>query len=98
MSFQFVLHLRPTVSKENTTVIDGAGNMSHFRDTRMPSIAEVRGQLDRLAAIAGQVQATEYDLETEDDTLHADHLRDMLILHFAHPVCIGQAKDSKTLG
>ncbi len=68
---------------------DGAGLMSHFRDGNLPSIAELQGYLDRLAQLVPHVEVTEYDLETKDDQLHADHLRDMLILHYAHPACTG---------
>ena len=68
---------------------DGAGVMSHFRDSSLPSIAEQQGYLDRYARSAKRVEVTEYDIETRDDQLQADHLRDMLILHYAHPACTG---------
>lgn len=32
---------------------------------------------------------TEYDLQTLDDQLHADHLRDLLTLSFSHPQMTG---------
>jgi endo-1,4-beta-xylanase len=32
---------------------------------------------------------TEYDLQTLDDQLHADHLRDMMTLCFSHPQMTG---------
>ncbi len=32
---------------------------------------------------------TEYDLQTLDDQLHADHLRDMLTMAFSHPQMTG---------
>jgi GH35 family endo-1,4-beta-xylanase len=67
----------------------GAGMMCHFRPERLSSMDELKEQLDRLATLVPHVQATEYDLESDDDQLHADHLRDCLILYYSHPAATG---------
>jgi GH35 family endo-1,4-beta-xylanase len=67
----------------------GAGFQSHFTDYAMPGIEDEWATWNRLGALVKQLTVTEYDLQTLDDQLHADHLRDMLTLAFSHPQMTG---------
>jgi hypothetical protein len=41
------------------------------------------------APLVKQLTVTEYDFQTLDDQIHADHMRDMLTLAFSHPQMTG---------
>ena len=64
---------------------DGIGNMAHFRSDNLPGISDWLSMSDRFAALVPNLAVTEYDLETDDDALHADYLRDLLTATFSHP-------------
>lgn len=64
---------------------DGIGNQAHFRPSSLMDVSEWLAMSDRFSALVPNLAVTEYDLETSDDALHADHLRDMLTASFSHP-------------
>lgn len=83
----FEKHVRHMIEKGATP--DGAGFQSHYQDASIPSVDEVWRNYERMAALVKYLTVTEYDLQTLDDQLHADHLRDMLTLAFSHPQMTG---------
>lgn len=68
---------------------DGCGFQSHFSDHAIPGIDEEWQIYERFGKLAKHLTVTEYDLQTLDDQLHADHLRDMMTLCFSHPQMTG---------
>lgn len=68
---------------------DGCGFQSHFNDHSIPGMQEQWALFQRFGALTKHLSVTEYDLQSLDDELHADHLRDMLTLTFSHPQMTG---------
>ncbi len=64
---------------------DGIGNMAHFRGANLTGIPDWLDMSDRFATLVPNLAVTEYDLETENDALQADYLRDLLTATFSHP-------------
>lgn len=83
----FEKHVKHMVAKGQTP--DGCGFQSHFSDYAIPSIEEEWQIYERFGKLVKYLTVTEYDLQTLDDQLHADHLRDMLTLCFSHPQMTG---------
>lgn len=83
----FEKHVRHMIELGATP--DGAGFQSHFTDYDMPGIEDEWATWNRLGTLVKQLTVTEYDLQTLDDQLHADHLRDLLTLAFSHPQMTG---------
>ncbi len=68
---------------------DGCGFQSHYHDYEIPGVEDVWQTWSRFAPLVKQLTVTEYDFQSLDDALHADHLRDMLTLAFSHPQMTG---------
>jgi endo-1,4-beta-xylanase len=68
---------------------DGCGFQSHFSDYSIPSIEHQWETWSKFGQKVKHLTVTEYDLQTLDDALHADHLRDMMTLCFSHPQMTG---------
>lgn len=83
----FEKHVRRMI--ELGAVPDGAGFQSHYHDYTIPSIDDVWHNYERMGELVKQLTVTEYDFQSLDDQLHADHLRDMLTLAFSHPQMTG---------
>lgn len=83
----FEKHIRHMIEKGVTP--DGCGFQSHFNDHAIPGIEEEWAYYERLGKLVKHLTVTEYDLQTLDDQLHADHLRDMVTLCFSHPQMTG---------
>jgi endo-1,4-beta-xylanase len=83
----FEKHIQHMIAKGVTP--DGCGFQSHFSDYAIPSIEEEWAIYERFGAMVKHLTVTEYDLQTLDDQLHADHLRDMITLCFSHPQMTG---------
>lgn len=80
-------HVKHMIAKGQTP--DGCGFQSHFSDYSIPSIEEEWQVYERFGKLVKHLTVTEYDMQTLDDQLHADHLRDMLTLCFSHPQMTG---------
>jgi endo-1,4-beta-xylanase len=83
----FEKHIQHMIAKGVTP--DGCGFQSHFSDYAIPSIEEEWAIYERFGKLVKHLTVTEYDLQTLDDQLHADHLRDMVTLCFSHPQMTG---------
>ena len=69
---------------------DGVGFMGHFSRKSLTAIDEIHRRLDRFATLAGRLQLTELDVDVgADEKLHADYLRDVMTIAFAHPAMDG---------
>lgn len=83
----FEKHIQHMIAKGVTP--DGCGFQSHFSDHTIPSIEHEWETWQKFGAMVKHLTVTEYDLQTLDDQLHADHLRDMVTLCFSHPQMTG---------
>jgi endo-1,4-beta-xylanase len=83
----FEQHVKHMIAKGQTP--DGCGFQSHFSDHSIPSMDEQWAVYQRFGAMTKHLTVTEYDLQTVDDELHADHMRDMLTLCYSHPQMTG---------
>jgi GH35 family endo-1,4-beta-xylanase len=70
--------------KDGGAPIGGVGIQGHYGAT-LPPPAQLLGGLDRLAKLGLPVAITELDIDTTDEQLHADYLRDHTIACFSHP-------------
>jgi endo-1,4-beta-xylanase len=68
---------------------DGIGFMSHFREGEITPPAEIYRRLERFAALVPNLQLTELDIDTDDEQLQADTMRDVLTIAFSHPAVSG---------
>jgi endo-1,4-beta-xylanase len=83
----FEKHVRHMIAKGQQP--DGCGFQSHFSDHAIASMDEQWALYERFGKLAKYLTVTEYDLQTTDDQLHADHMGDMLTLAFSHPQMTG---------
>jgi endo-1,4-beta-xylanase len=83
----FEKHMKHMIAKGVTP--DGCGFQSHFSDYNLPPITVEWEHWQKFGAMVKHITVTEYDLQTLDDQLHADHLRDMLTLSYSHPQMTG---------
>jgi GH35 family endo-1,4-beta-xylanase len=83
----FEKHIRHMIERGVTP--DGCGFQSHFSDHAIPDITLEWDTWQTFGAMVKHLTVTEYDLQTLDDQLHADHLRDMLTMAFSHPQMTG---------
>lgn len=63
---------------------DGIGFMGHFDEMSLTSPEYVYATMDRFALLARNLQITELDVDTADDRLQADYLRDVMTIAFSH--------------
>ncbi len=68
---------------------DGIGFMGHFTETSLTPPGELYDVLDRFAPMAAHLQVTELDVDTTDESLQADYLRDVLLTCYSHPAVEG---------
>ena len=64
--------------------IDGVGMQAHFGQNLQPPV-QLLGIYDRFATLGLPVRITELDIDTSDEKLQADYLRDFLTANFSHP-------------
>jgi endo-1,4-beta-xylanase len=84
----FEKHVKHMIANGQTP--DGCGFQSHYSDhAALPSMEHEWGNYQRFGALVKHLTVTEYDLQSLDDQLHADHMRDMLTLCFSHPQMTG---------
>ena len=70
---------------ENGAAPDGIGFMAHFKNNSLRSIDGLREIYDRFAKFGVPLQLTEFDIDTTDEPLAADYLRDVMTITFSHP-------------
>ncbi len=68
---------------------DAIGFMAHFGSSSLTPPKELLSVYDRFAELVPRLQLTELDVETDDEELQADYLRDCLIASFSHPDMAG---------
>jgi GH35 family endo-1,4-beta-xylanase len=83
----FDKHMKHLIAKGQTP--DGCGFQSHFSDYAIPSIDDEWKIYQHFGSMVKHLTVTEYDFQTLDDQLHADHMRDMLTLCYSHPQMTG---------
>ncbi len=83
----FEKHVRHMIERGVTP--DGCGFQSHYHDAEIPSVDDIWQTWNRVAPLVKHLTVTEYDFQSLDDALHADHMRDMLTLAFSHPQMTG---------
>jgi len=64
---------------------DGIGFMGHFKEKTLRPIDGLWDVYERFAAFGLPLQLTEFDIDTKDEQLQADYLRDVMTLTFSHP-------------
>lgn len=64
---------------------DGIGFMAHFKESSLRPIDELWAVYDRFAKFGLPLQLTEFDIDTRDEQLQADYLRDVMTITFSHP-------------
>ena len=64
---------------------DGIGFMAHFKDSNLRPINELWAEYERFARFRLPLQLTEFDVDTRDEQLQADYLRDVMTITFSHP-------------
>ncbi len=70
--------------KEQGAPIGGIGLQCHFGWSVTPPELALQ-ELDRWGALGLEIQLTEFDIDTSDESLQADYTRDLLTLAFSHP-------------
>lgn len=83
----FDKHMKHLIESGQTP--DGCGFQSHFSDYAIPSIDDEWKIYQHFGSMVKHLTVTEYDFQTLDDQLHADHMRDMLTLCYSHPQMTG---------
>lgn len=69
---------------DNEAPVQGIGFQSHFGMHLTPP-TEIWKILDRYAEFDLEMQVTEFDIDTDDDTLQADYTKDFMTAIFAYP-------------
>ena len=68
---------------------DGVGFMGHFTDGSYTPPDTLYAIFDRFAHLVPRLKLTEFDINTADDSLQADYLRDVMTVAFSHPAVEG---------
>jgi len=63
--------------------VDGVGFQGHFN--RITTPADLEKTIERFAALPLNLAVTEFDVDTLDEDLQADYLKDFLTIIFSHP-------------
>ncbi len=63
---------------------DGIGFMAHFKEDSLRSIDRLWAIYNRFAGFGVPLQLTEFDIDTRDEQLQADYLRDVMTITFSH--------------
>ena len=71
--------------QDNKVEINGLGFQGHFGETGLTSPDKLLEILDRFAALGVKIKITELDINTQDNELQADYLRDFYTVIFSHP-------------
>ncbi|MHC4400630.1 MAG: endo-1,4-beta-xylanase [Planctomycetota bacterium] len=74
---------------ENEAAPDGIGFMAHFGGGSLRSVDGLWQIYDRFAKFGVPLQLTEFDIDTRDEQLQADYLRDLMTVTFSHPSLSG---------
>ncbi len=69
---------------DNDAGPDGIGFMAHFKENSLRSIDGLYEVYDGFAKFGVPLQLTEFDIDTTDEQLQADYLRDVMTITFSH--------------
>lgn len=69
--------------------VDGVGMQSHFSGSALTAPDRVLEIYDRYAQLGRDIAITEFDVDTTDENLQAQYLRDYLTVSFSHPAVRG---------
>jgi GH35 family endo-1,4-beta-xylanase len=83
-------HFEATISRLRAlgAPLDGIGVQCHYGADLVEPV-QLLASLDRLSRFGLPIQATEFDIESSDETLQGDYFRDHLIAFFSHPSTSG---------
>jgi GH35 family endo-1,4-beta-xylanase len=83
-------HFYDTVKflKDSGAPIDAIGEQGHFASSP-PGIPDVLAMLDKFSQLGLPIQITEFDIDTDDQGLQADFMRDFSTAVFSHPSVMG---------
>jgi GH35 family endo-1,4-beta-xylanase len=70
---------------DNNARPDGIGFMAHFKHQSLRPIDELWDTYERFAKFGVPLQLTEFDIDTTNEQLQADYLRDVMTITFSHP-------------
>lgn len=73
--------------QDNGADINGVGFQGHFGETGLTSPDKIVEILDWYAELNVKIKITELDINTQDNELQADYLRDFYTVIFSHPTC-----------
>ncbi len=68
--------------------IGGIGMEGHYTDILTPPV-KLLSMLDKFAKLGLPIETTEFDVDSTDEQLQADYLRDYMIATFSHPAVNG---------
>lgn len=68
--------------------VEGIGMQGHF-GSHVTSPENLLKILDRFAAFGLPIKVTELDIQTDDDALRSDYMRDLNTILFSHPSVVG---------
>lgn len=71
--------------QKNDVEINGLGFQGHFGETALTSPEKLLEILDRFAQLGIKIKITELDIQTKDEQLQADYMRDFYTLIYSHP-------------
>ena len=69
---------------ENGAPVDGIGFQGHF-GSRLTSPDKLLQTLDRFAQFKKKLKVTEFDINTDDEKLQGDYMRDFMTMMFSYP-------------
>jgi len=70
---------------EHKAAPNGIGFMGHFKDSTLRSIDGLWKVYERFGKFGLPLQLTEFDIDTRDEQMQADYLRDVMTITFSHP-------------
>ena len=74
--------------KDKGAPIDAIGEQGHFGGSPAGP-PEIIADLDQFAKLGLPIQISEFDIDTDDTSLQADYMRDLMTAVFSHPSVIG---------
>lgn len=75
--------------KDNNVEINGLGFQGHFGETALTSPEKILEILDDFQKLGLKIKITELDIQTFDEKLQADYLRDFYTVIYSHPITHG---------
>lgn len=70
---------------DNDLKLDGLGFQGHFGETGLTEMPKLMELWDRFAELDLKIKITELDIQTHDEKLQADYMRDLYTIAYSHP-------------